>query len=97
MTTTNLYDLVFASLPVKEVHPLHQSVLEECCETVLANDNASLEPSTLVLAVQTAFIICEKTLKSTLNASLKMSDANQITLNYRGQTFIIPANSNLLK
>jgi len=97
MTTTELYQSVIGHLPIKEIHPLHKAMMEECCETALQNKQGVVDKKTLILSVQIAFMTCNTTLKSTLNASLKMANADQVTLNYRGQTFIISKSSNLLK
>jgi hypothetical protein len=97
MTTEELYTQVLKDLPIKEIHPLHKAIMEECCETALENPDKLNDLDSLVLAVRMAFVTCNSILKGTLQGSLKSFDANQITLNYRNQTFIIPYNSPLLK
>jgi hypothetical protein len=97
MTADELYKKVLEQLPIKEVHPLHKAIMEECCENALNNPQNVTDPDTLVYAVQVAFLTCNSTLKGTLAASLELADADQVTLNYRNQTFIIPKNSPLIK
>lgn len=97
MTIEELYKTVVGQLPIKELHPLHKAMMEECCENAINNPQQVTDKDTLVLAVQVAFLTCNSTLKGTLAASLQLTDADQVTLNYRNQTFIIPKNSSLLK
>lgn len=96
MTTEELYQKVMAELPIKEIHPLHKAMMEECCETALKTPENLKDSDALINGVRIAFITCNSMLKGTLQASLKSFDANQVTLNYRNQTFIIPDNSPLL-
>lgn len=97
MTVYELYKEVLGNLFNKELHPLHKAVLEECCENVLKNTQNLKEKETLVYAVQVAFLTCNSILKGTLTSSLEAANAEQVSLNYRNQTFIIPKNSPLLK
>ena len=95
MTTEELYKLTFEKLPIKEIHPLHKAIMEECCENAINNPQNVTDSATLVYAVQVSFITALSALKGTLLGALKLGD--QVTLNYRGQIFIIPRDSNLLK
>ena len=97
MTTEELYQAVLDKLPNKSIHPLHKAMMEECCENSINNPQNVTDRNTLISAVQIAFITCNSILKGTLEASLKLANADQVTLNYRGQSFIIPKNSPLLK
>ena len=97
MTADELYKKVLEQLSIKEIHPLHKAIMDECCENALNNPQNVTAPDTLVYAVQVAFLTCTSTLKGTLAASLELAAADQITLNYRNQTFVIPKNSPLLK
>jgi hypothetical protein len=96
MTADELYNKVIGQLPIKELHPLHKAMMEECCENALNNPQNLTDNDTLIFAVQVAFLTCNSTLKGTLTASLKLAASDQLTLNYRNQTFIIPQNSPLL-
>lgn len=96
MTADELYKEVVGQLPIKDLHPLHKAMMEECCENALNNPQNVTDHDTLVFAVQVAFLTCNSTLKGSLTASLKLANADQVTLNYRNQTFIIPKNSPLL-
>lgn len=95
MTKNELYESVIGSLNLNEIHPLHKAMLEECCENALENKQNVEDLETLKFAVQVSFITCLSTLKGTISASLEFAD--NVKLNYRGQTFNIPKNSNLLK
>ena len=97
MTADGLYKMVIEQLPIKEIHPLHKAILEECCENALNNPQNVTDTGTLIYAVQVAFLTCTSTLKGTLAASLELAAADQVTLNYRNQTFIILKNSSLIK
>ena len=94
MTESELYKNVIGHLNLKEIHPLHKAIFEECCENALANKENINELQTLVFAVQVSFLTCLSALKGTFVASFEYAD--NVTLNYRGQTFEIPKNSNLL-
>lgn len=92
MTAKELYEEVIDSLKIKTIHPLHKAMLEECCEHAISNNITDKE--TLRNAAMIAFMTTNTTLQGTLNAGLKMAD--NITLNYRGQSFTIDTNSKLL-
>lgn len=92
MTAEELYKEVIESLKVKTIHPLHKAILEECCEHAISNnitDNEMLRNAAMI-----AFMTTNTTLQGTLKAGLKMAD--NITLNYRGQSFTIDIDSKLL-
>jgi len=94
MTTEELYNLTLEKLPVTEIHPLHKAIMEECCENAIENPQNITDSDTLVYAVQVSFITAISALKGTLKGALELGD--QVTLNYRNQTFIIPRNTTLL-
>jgi len=95
MTKNELYQSVVEELNLNEIHPLHKAIIEECCEGALENKQGVKDLETLKFAVQVSFITCLSALKGTIIASLEFAD--NVNLNYRGQTFNIPKNSNLLK
>nr|WP_315246640.1 hypothetical protein [uncultured Flavobacterium sp.] len=95
MTQNELYQNVIGSLNLNEIHPLHKAIIEECCESALESKQYVEDLETLKFAVQVSFITCLSALKGTISASLEFADT--VTLNYRGQKFDIPKNSNLLK
>lgn len=94
MTSEDLYISVFDSLPIKSIHPLHKAILEEACENVIASKELPLDRSDLILAAKMGFIAGTKTLESVLRAGFEKGD--QITLNYRDQTFVIRPNDGLI-
>ncbi|CAG5082220.1 hypothetical protein [Parvicella tangerina] len=96
MKIDELYQKVIEGLPTKELHPLHKAIMEECCENALNNSQKISDLDTLVDVVHLAFLTCNTTLKGTLLGSLEAVNADQVTLNYRDQTFIISRNSPLL-
>jgi len=97
MTADELYQKVISDLPIKELHPLHKAMMEECCENALNNPQKVSDTDTLVYAVQLAFLTCNSSLKGTLTGALTAVNADRVTLNYRNQTFIISKISPLLK
>ncbi len=97
MTPEELYNSVIDDFPITDLHPLHKAMMEECCETALQSNPEITDKKTLTLAVQVAFLTCNSTLKATLNSSIELADADQVTIDYRNQTFTILKSSNLLK
>lgn len=95
MTEEELYQSVVGSLGLNQIHPLHKAIFEECCERALENKQNVKDIETLKFAVQVSFITCLSALKGTISASLEFAD--NVTFNYRGQTFDIPKNSILLQ
>ena len=95
MTTEHLYNQVLNELGVTSVHPLHEAMLQECCETALANKQDLSDKTLLFLTVKIAFVTSNAMLKGLVNGALEYGD--QVTLNYRGQTFNIPKDSKLLQ
>ena len=95
MTSNELYNSVIEQLKIHNMHPLHKAMLDECCENALQNKQGITEKDTLMFAVQVGFVSANALLQGTLKAALAIGD--QVTLNYRGQTFIIPKDSPLLK
>lgn len=80
---------------VENIHPLHKAIMEECCENVLSQQDKS-DNLLLVAMVQAKFSSSLPVLQGILRAALQVGNADQVTLNYRQQTFIIPAKSKLL-
>lgn len=97
MTSIELYNEVIKELPIKDIHPLHKAMLEECCENALENEQGVTDLKTLIFAVHVSFVTCEKALKSTLKASVEGFRAYGVTLNYRGETFSLPLGSVFLQ
>lgn len=97
MTEEELYGSVVGRLSVTGLHPLHRAIMEECCEKVLQGNPEIADEETLIYAVNMAFLTGLSTLKATLNSCYSETDVDLITINYRGQTFKIPKDSNILK
>jgi hypothetical protein len=97
MTDTELYSKILAKLPITTIHPLHQAILEECCENVLANNQGITDPDQLILGVYTGFLAALAAAKSIVKSAITTTEAEQATLQYRGQTFIISATSSFLQ
>jgi hypothetical protein len=95
MTQNELYQSVIGHLKLNEIHPLHKAIIEECCESALENKEGVEDLETLIFAVQVSFITSLSALKGVILASLKFAD--NVNIDYRGQTFNIPKDSNLLK
>lgn len=96
MTTKELYKKIMEEFKLEKIHPLHQAIMEECCEHAI-NNPEKLNERDLIGAVKIAFYTCNETLRGTLRGSLEAANADQITLNYREQSFIIEKDSPLLK
>lgn len=58
MTVDELYKELLDQLLIKEIHPLHKVIMEECCENALNNPQIVSDTTTLVYAVQVAFLTC---------------------------------------
>jgi hypothetical protein len=87
MTSEELYNEVILSLNIKSMPSLYKAVMEECCENVVENPQQITDKNTLISSTQVAFMVCMKSLKAIVQAGLEHADT--ITLNYRGQTFLI--------
>jgi hypothetical protein len=77
---------------VVKIHPLHDLMIDECCESAL---NLPGTDEIHLLSVKIGFVTANATLIGILKASLTQADT--VTLNYRGQTFIIDNNSPILQ
>lgn len=94
ITATQLFDAAIADLGA-EVHPLHQAMLEECCENALNNEQGVTDLKSLVMAARVAFLTCNTMLKGTIKAALEHGDT--VNLNYRGVQVSFDKNSKYLK
>ncbi|RTQ45851.1 hypothetical protein EJV47_23770 [Hymenobacter gummosus] len=92
-----LYDSIVQKLNLTTIHPLHKALLEECCENAVANEQGVTDPEQLRYAVYLAFSAALPALKGVLRGSIEAAQADQATLQYRGQKFVIPADSDFLK
>lgn len=96
MTIEELYNKTLVEFKLEKIHPLHQAIMEECCENALSNvDDVKEEDLTNIVKI--AFWASIETLRGTMRGALEAIDADQITLNYRGQSFIVKKDSQLLK
>jgi|JI9StandDraft_1071089.scaffolds.fasta_scaffold499345_2 hypothetical protein len=93
MTKEELYKKAIEELNIKEMHPIHKAMLEECCESALENSKAPILIDSLLAMVYVAFTTSNTALKAALTAAKSIGNADQITLNYRGQPFIISKDS----
>lgn len=97
MTVSKLYQIVVGQLPINDIHPLHKLILEESCENAINNPQKIEDPDTLVCATQAAFLTGNSALKGVLKGMFESSNADQVTLNYRGESFVIEKDSPFLK
>lgn len=95
MTIKELYNKTLEEFKLEKIHPLHQAIMEECCENALKN--SVIKEEDLTATVKVAFWTCNETLKGTLRGALDAANAEEITLNYRGQSFTVSKDSPLLK
>ena len=96
ITPENIYQEIIKKLSISDIHPLHKAMIEECCETAIKSNPEILDLDILTNAVQIAFLTCNSTLKATLQSAIELQNADEITLNYRKQKFIISKNSTLI-
>ncbi len=94
MTAEKLYQMVIAQFPIKEIHPLHKAIIEECCENAVNEQHHDLETETLIYTVNVSVMSVISTLQASWKGAFEFVDT--ITLNYRNQTFVIDKNSKLL-
>ncbi|MFT6921794.1 MAG: hypothetical protein ACJA1C_000791 [Crocinitomicaceae bacterium] len=99
MIEENLLEAVIQSIPLKEIHPLHMAMLEECCEKVIEAADESMKENSqqLINCVNATFLTSNGVLKSTLKAALDAAGTDDVNLNYRGEEFVINRESGLLK
>lgn len=97
MNYHELYDSIVQKLSLTTVHPLHKAILEECCENALANEQGVTDLTALQQAVYLAFTVALSVMQGVVRGSLEAAQADQVNLQYRGQTFVIAADSKLLE
>jgi hypothetical protein len=98
MTKIELYERVIKEIGVEKIHPLHEAMLEECCENIIkADTDNNFDDKTLITSVQLSFIECDKILRETFKATLESLNGDIINLNYRDQNFKISKDSPFLK
>lgn len=97
MNPEELFHQLLSDLSIKSTHPLHEAILHEVCEKAIENPQGVTDVPTLIYACQVAFLTNLKLLQSTLISSMDATDADQVTLNYRNQTFVIKRDLVLLK
>lgn len=96
MSSEELYSATIGRMAKIEIHPIHKAMMEECCERAISSNPTDTDLETLVLGVQSAFLLANATLNATLVGSLKEAHADQVTLNYRDQEFVFAANDPFL-
>lgn len=99
MTPEELYEKVSVEISIKDIHPLHKAMLEECCENVIkADKNNNFDDKTLINSVGISFIECEKVLKSLIKGAFESLDGkNEVNLTYRNENFKFSKDSYFLK
>jgi hypothetical protein len=95
MTLQELLELSIANFKTENLHPLHQAILEECCENALNNKQGVIDKDTLIYSVRIAFITSNSMLKGMLRAALLKADF--VNLNYRGLSFEISKDSPIIQ
>lgn len=92
MSEKELYEAVTQKITV-ELHPVFKAILEECCENALQASDLDDEdkPATVLFAFHTCLRMAQAFVKA------GMQHADTITLNYRGQTFLIGPDHPLLR
>jgi hypothetical protein len=97
MTANYLLQLVLRHIKIEKVHPLHEAMLEECCENVIQSDMDHEKEKLMIGVVILAFTTSESIMRASLKSTMQAFDGDQITLNYRNQVFLIQKDSAFLK
>lgn len=101
MTAQELHTEILAKMaelkPDFKMGPLHEAMLMECCENVMQPHNTQNNTKEiLMLSTLQAFEVCGSVMKGMIKGMIP-EFADTITLNYRGETFILDQNSPLVK
>jgi len=95
MTPQELYNLTIKDLKVSAIHPMHEAILEECCENAINSREGITDKETLLHVVQVAFMTCDSTIKGTIKAGRSQGDI--VTINYRNRTFTFKEDSEFIR
>lgn len=94
MTDLELIQAIIGDkVKVDALHPLHKAIFDELVEHLRAKED-KLTTNELINAGQVAFVTNLNMLKGIIKGSLELAD--QATINYRGQQFVINSSSPLL-
>lgn len=84
----SLKSLVLAKLPAEtKLSDWHSAILDEACENAIGS-NPNLSPAELVNPAFFEFAVSVLHGESLIQAGHRLGD--QVTVNYRGQTFVFP-------
>lgn len=95
MTPQELYNFTLKDMNVSTIDPMHEAILEECCENAINNREGVTDKETLLHAVRVAFVTCNSMMKGTIKAGLSQGDI--VTINYRDRTFTFKEDSEFIK
>jgi hypothetical protein len=101
MTAQELHTEILVKMaelkPDFKMGPLHKAMLMECCENVMQPHNTEkYSNEILMLSALQAFEVSQSLMKGMI-AGMIPEFADTITLNYRGQTFILDKDSQIVK
>ena len=83
--------------PDLKLHALHKAMLMECCENVMQPHNTEKHSyEILMISALQAFEVSNSLMKGMI-AGMIPEFADTITLNYRGDTFILDKDSQIVK
>lgn len=101
MTAEELHEEILIKMadlkPDFKMHPLHKAMLMECCENVLQPHNTENHShEILLISTLQAFEVSNSLMKGLIKGMIP-EVADTITLNYRGETFILDQESKIVK
>ena len=83
--------------PDFKMGPLHKAMLMECCENIMQLHNTEkYNKDVLLISTLQAFEVCRNLIQGMIKGMIP-EFADTVTLNYRGETFILDKDSPLVK
>jgi len=100
LTPQELFDLMIVKAkeiaPDKEFNKLNKAMLMECCENVIANENAKdMSTDSMMLAALSALQVCQGMMKGLISGLIPQA-GDIVNLTYRGETYTFDKNSPIL-
>jgi hypothetical protein len=100
MTPTQLHENILTKLnelqPNFRLHRLHEVMLMECCENVVgAKGMESQSEEMLMYSTLQLFDLCKSMMRGLISGAITVG--NEITLNYRNESFTFDLNSPFVK
>lgn len=101
MTAQELHKKILTKLtelqPDFKMGPLHKAMLMECCENIMQPHNTEKHnDDVLLLSTLQAFEVCRNLMQGMIKGMIP-EFADTVTLNYRGEIFILDKDSAIVK